>query len=47
MKWIDEMFAGMENNRDPEPAKRSAGGTKIDRTERLKKQSPGALSAWS
>jgi hypothetical protein len=47
MKWIDEMFAGMENNRDPVSATRSAGGTKVDRTERLKKQSPGALSAWS
>jgi hypothetical protein len=46
MKWIDEMFAGMENNREPVPAKRGAGGTKVDRTERLKKQSPGSLSTW-
>ena len=47
MKWIDEMFTGMENNQEPVPVKRNAGGTKVDRTERLKKQSPGALSAWS
>jgi hypothetical protein len=47
MKWIDEMFAGMEKDKGPVPAKSSAGGTKVDRTERLKKQSPGALSAWS
>lgn len=47
MKWIDEMLASMEDNRGPAPAKRSGAGTKVDRTERLKKQSPGALSAWS
>jgi hypothetical protein len=47
MKWIDEMFVGMEKVSDPVPAKRSAGGTKADRTERLKKQSPGALIAWT
>jgi len=46
MKWIDEMFASMENNREPVPANGGAGGTKVDRTERLKKQSPGSLSAW-
>jgi hypothetical protein len=47
MKWIDEMFVGMEKDRDPGPAKKSAGGTKANSTERLKKQSPGSLGAWS
>jgi len=47
MKWIDEMFAGMEKDRGPVPVKSSVGGTKVGRTERLNKQSPGALSAWS
>ncbi len=46
MKWIDEMFAGMEKDRGPVPDKSSVGGTKVGRTERLTKQSPGALSAW-
>lgn len=47
MKWIDEMFASMEKERAPVSANRIADATKVDRTERLKKQSPGALSAWS
>jgi len=47
MKWIDEVSAGMERDRGMIPAKSSAGGTKVDPTERVKKQSPGALSAWS
>jgi len=47
MKWIDEMFAGMEKDRGAVPAKRGAVGTKADRAERLRKQSPGALKVWS
>ncbi len=47
MKWIDEMFAGMERDRDQVPANRSADGNKADHTEHLQKESPGALSAWS
>jgi hypothetical protein len=47
MKWIDEMFASMEKDRAPVSATRIVGDTKVDRTERLKKQSPGALSAWN
>jgi hypothetical protein len=47
MKWIDEMFASMATDRDLVPAKKSAGGTKANSTERLKKQSPGSLGAWS
>jgi hypothetical protein len=43
MKWIDDMFAGMENQRDPVPVER-AGEAKVDR---LKKPSPGALNAWN
>jgi hypothetical protein len=46
MKWIDEMFASIEKDREPVPAKR-AGSIKVDRAEGLKKQSPGALGAWN
>lgn len=46
MKWIDEMFANMEKDRAPASAKRGADGTKVARSEHLKKRGPGALGAW-
>lgn len=47
MKWIDELFANMEKDKIAVSAKRSANGTKVDRTEHLKEQIPGSLNAWS
>lgn len=48
MHWIDEMFANMEKDRTAVSARRSEkAAAKIDRKEHPKKQSPGALKAWS
>ena len=47
MKWIDEMFVGMEKDRAEESARRSANAARADRTEHRKERIPGALEAWS
>lgn len=47
MKWIDEMFVNMEKDTAAALAKRSAKGTKVERTKHLKQQIPGAQDAWS
>jgi HSP20 family molecular chaperone IbpA len=47
MKWIDEMFTGMEKDKAAESAKLAARRTKVERTERGEKQVPGALEVWS
>jgi HSP20 family molecular chaperone IbpA len=47
MKWIDEMFTGMEKDKAAESARLAARGTKVERTERREKQVPGAPEVWS
>ena len=47
MKWMDEMFADMEDDRVAESAKRGAKSVKVEETEHLKKQSRGASDAWN
>jgi len=47
MKWIDEMFTGMEKDKAAESARLAERGTKVERTERREKQVPGAPEVWS
>ena len=47
MKWIDEMFMGMEKDKAVESARLAARGPKAERPERREKQVPGAREEWS
>jgi hypothetical protein len=47
MGWMNEMFVNMEKDHTAEAAGRSAHNAKVDRTERPKKQTPSALTAWN
>jgi len=46
MKWIDEMFMGMEKDKAAESAKLAAKGPEVEPRERREKQVPGALEVW-
>ena len=47
MKWIDEMFMGMEKHKAAESARLAAKGTKVEPTELQEKPVPGAPEVWS
>ena len=47
MKWIDEMFMGMEKDKVAESARVAARGPKVERAERREKQVPGAPEVWN
>jgi hypothetical protein len=47
MKWIDEMFMGMEKDKAAESARQAARGPKVEPTEHREKQVPGTPEVWS
>ena len=47
MKWIDEMFMGMEKDKAAESVRLAARGPKVEPTEHREKPVPGALEVWS
>jgi hypothetical protein len=46
MKWMDEMFADMENDRVAESATRGAKVAKVEEAEHLREQIRGATDVW-
>jgi hypothetical protein len=47
MKWMDEMFAGMESDGAADSVKRDARKTKIEPSGHLEKETCGATEVWS